>query len=490
MRLFTWRFLTLTAILATINIVGLLLIARSSSPGMSGADSVPGSAGDAAVLARPEASVPPGPAGPLQLIGFHPEDEAAAAAPDLDRVLLTFDRPVVSEDAVGESLAIEPFTIEPRPAGRWIWATREQLAFLPDEPLPPGHRYVVKPADNLVAALGRPLAEDGPLPRTLGFATARLWARQALLRSSDGGSAVLELVFSHPVDPEQLGEHLEVVVRGIESPLETQVLGAAASRMQTVRVEGLSRRAVWERAAALDRGLVGDPEQVAFADGVRLGQLEVRLAAGLMAAAADPTADRGLVADWFGVVDREPPLAFRDVDYASSSWRDEFGPRIAVSFSRPLDPEQDPLVLAGITVEPPVADLRVRVADRSLLLLGSFTPRARYEVRVPADLRDAGGRLLEVPLRTPVDVPGRSPEVSLAMSRGVLMPSGNLLLDLTVTNVPTVEVSAERVYRTTLVSHLHGDRTSRNARSIPVARTRLEISGELDQPTDVALDLR
>ena len=491
MRLFTWRFLTLTAILAIINIVGLVLIARqSSSGGSSPAASDPNGPG---VLARPESATPATPATParpLQLIGFHPEDDAAAA--DADRVLLSFDRPVVSETAVGEPVAIEPFTIEPRPAGRWTWVSREQLAFLPDEPLPPGHRYVVKPADNLVAALGQPLAQDGPLPRTLGFATARLTARNALLRSSDADSAVLELVFSHAVDPEDLQKHLEVVVPGVESPLTARVLSTVAGRMQVVQVDDISRRSLWERAAALDRTLVGDPEQVAFAASVTPGSLEVRLSTGLSAAAADPAADRGLAADWAARVERDPPLALRDVSYEESSRRDELGPRIEVSFSRPLAAaqEQDPLVLAAIVVEPPVADLRIRVADRSLMLQGTFTPRTEYLVRLPADLRDADGHRLDVPFEARVVIPGLSPEVSLAMSRGVLMPTGNLLLDLTATNVPTVAVSAERVFENTLVSHLHGDRRWRNSRSVPVARTLLEIPGVRDEPSELALDLR
>jgi uncharacterized protein YfaS (alpha-2-macroglobulin family) len=85
-------------------------------------------------------------------------------------VVLTFDRPMVAEDAVGKSSSDGPLVLTPPSQGTYIWTDRQTLTFQPAQPLPRSTQYSASLDTDLKADDGTKIDQ----PETWQFATQRL----------------------------------------------------------------------------------------------------------------------------------------------------------------------------------------------------------------------------------------------------------------------------------------------------------------------------
>ena len=122
--------LTLTALFAAINIVGLVWIHHD-------------------LTQAPKATV--------RIL-------STALVPDADnpdRIRLAFDRDMVAEAALGRVEKAAYFQLAPACPGRWTWAARDTLEYLLDKPLPEGCLVKVSATPQLRAVTGRTLEGTG-----------------------------------------------------------------------------------------------------------------------------------------------------------------------------------------------------------------------------------------------------------------------------------------------------------------------------------------
>ena len=166
--------------------------------------------------------------------------------------------------------------------------------------------------------------------------------------------------------------------------------------------------------------------------------------------------------------------------------RPEFEEQITVDleFNRKLDRKQS---LRDLSVKPAVKGMTVSIHGRKLSLTGPFRPGTRYVATVPGTLKTIDGQLaratvrapapatteVEVPVAVPApdmpkaagqtlgeskrvsfEVPDRQANLRFGWRNGVLMPGGNLCLDVEAVNIPGMEFKVWRVHPINVVPHL------------------------------------
>lgn len=419
------RFLFLAFALIVLNTVGLLYIAHRNAP-IAGRE----------VMAN------------LRVVAFAP----SGLADDADRLTVLFDEPVVTPDQVGTRPSATPFEIKPTTPGRWEWTGVKELTYLLDEPLAPGQDYHVAPASNHVSALGRNLVGE----TEFDFATRRLMVEDCTLLSQDDTHATFKLAFNQPVAPGELLDHLQVLATAGGSPLDI-------------------------------RSLVDEPDaelvlRVSRARGAGVGRdesLHLLIKPGL----AGDGGVRGLTSAWEQRIALDPVFAFARLRVPTPGLSEATSLR--VQFSRALDRGQG---AADVVVTPAVEQLRTGYSGSDLYITGVFEPGRRYTVEVGGGLRAANGDALGEAVKLTADIPDRRASLSLPVSRGYLMPGGNLLLDLKAVNVSGVEVTTWRVHDNNLVSHLRGDRVDASSRAAGGRFVPVEL--ERNTVGSFALDLR
>ncbi|XAM00165.1 MG2 domain-containing protein [Phycisphaeraceae bacterium D3-23] len=419
------RFLFLALALVALNTAGLLYIAHRSAP-IAGRD----------VVAN------------LRVVAFAPD----GAADDADRLTVLFDEPVVTPEDIGSRPSTKPFEIEPSAQGHWEWTSVKELSYLLDEPLAPGREYRVVPATNHVSALGRNLVGE----TEFAFATRRLVVEDCELLSQDNTHATFKVMFNQPVAPGELLGHLQVLGGDGGTPLDVESLIVEPDAELVLRVARLRGRSTQREEVlhlVIKPGLAGDGAQ------------------------------RGLAVAWEKHVALDPVFAFTRLRVPTPGLAATTSLR--VQFSRSLDRAQGP---ADVKVSPPVAQLRTGYSGKDLYVTGAFEPGRRYTLELGAGLRAANGDALGEPLKLTADIPDRRSSLSLPVSRGYLMPGGNLLLDLKAVNVSGVEVSTWRVHDNNLVSHLRGDRVDASSRATGARFVPVEL--EHNTVGSFALDLR
>jgi len=436
------RFLLLAVALVALNSAGLAYIAgRSPAPTIQNI-----------------------PVEKLRVVAFSPTG-VVTDGEGQDRLTVVFDEPVVAKARVGERLSDVPFVIEPSLAGHWSWADRDKLAYVLDAPLPAGRSYEVKPGPNALAALGRELVGE----TTFTFATRRLAVIDCELLSQEQRYATFRLTFNQPVAVGDVLDHLTVTRPGSGEPMD---------------IEPVSDWLEDHNDAAEDGG--GDVVLRVARRPVSSGngnndQLLVRLKPGL----AGDGATRGLTIAWEDRLELDPRLAFRSV-YVPQPRLEEML-TVRLRFTRRLDTRQGRPDLA---VSPPVEGLRATFSGSELRLTGRFLPGRRYSFDVGPGLRADNGEALGEPLNVTAAIPDRRERLGFAVSRGFLMPTGNLLLDLKAVNLSGtgVDVSAWRVHENNLLHHLRGGGVDTTSRALP--GTSFPVTLERNTVGAFALDLR
>ncbi|MFN0056998.1 MAG: alpha-2-macroglobulin family protein [Planctomycetota bacterium] len=394
------------------------------------------------------------------LHAHRPRFRVLAASParqvdDADRFELRFDAPVARPSEIGERPARALFEIEPEPAGHWRWAEADRLEYLLENRLPLGREYVIRPAAHLEAETGRILVGTSEFR----FRTSALELRSCEVRSSDHVYVRLELRFNQLVDPVALLRHLEVYdggdisganVRHHKGKIEIHSLTQAPALDIVVRV---NRPQSHRLVVKVLRDLTGH--------GAHLGLVETSV----------QTLD----------VLRDFRLENAYVPTPGADDAVEVRLQFSAFFSEKVDPPT-------VEVRPQVADLRVRRSGSELCLTGAFQCGARYTAIVDRNAVSADGRPLGREQTIAFNIPDRAPTVDLAVRHGILMPTGNLSLDLRLVNVAALGLEAWRLYENNLVAHLQGN--ARDETSRQVMHRTIALGLQRNVPSTVAIDLR
>lgn len=435
------RFLFLSVALLALNTAGLLYIASRSPAPVTNQT----------------------PIEKLRIVAFSPTGDVADEAKQ-DRLTVVFDEPVVTKDRVGDRLPQVPFVVEPALPGYWSWAERDQLAFTLESPLPAGRTYEVKPGPNAVAALGRELVGE----TDFSFATRRLRVVGCELLSQDRSHATIRLGFNQRVEVGEVLDYLSITRPGSDDVYEVKPV---SDWLEDRSDESEDDANVILRVAR--RSL---PSGTRNAD-----QLLVRLKPGL----AGDGATRGLKVAWEKRLELDPRLAFRNVYVPQPNLEEVLTVRLR--FTRPLDATQG---RPDFDISPAVEGLKATYSRSELRLVGRFEPGRRYKIDLGPGLRAANGEALGERVSITAEVPDRRERLGFAVSRGFLMPTGNLLLDLKAVNLSGsgVKVSAWRVHENNLLHHLRGGAVDSTSRSLPGAQ--FPVALERNAVGEFALDLR
>ncbi len=363
-----------------------------------------------------------------------------------DRFSLTFDEPLASPDVVGTTPEAALFVIEPRPAGKWVWAARDRLEYLLDEQLPPGRVYNIRAADDVELRTGRTLIGES----TFTFQTRALRLDAYRLATADRTHANVELTFNQPVDPAELTRHLAAIDSASRKGLKPVVLTTQVSPDMTLRCTVPPSRKL---ALTLDAKLAGHGGQLA------LGKArEVYL-----------------------------PIPEQFTITSTRVFRPSLNRLVEVDLRTSSEPDrkQKP---PKITVSPAVENLSVRFFYQGLEIYGKFECGKRYTATVPGTLVSADGQTLGQAHTVSFDIPDRRPAVRFATHGGILTPKGNLGAELTAVNVSGLDLSAYRMHANNLVMHLRGTYPSRTGRQVAKKSVPLDITRNTPETMLVDLD--
>ena len=305
------------------------------------------------------------PEGPLQVQAFRPEGEVELPF----QLALAFDRPMVALGAVTDR-PVPKISISPEVPGRWRWIGTQTLTFQPARGYPRATEFTVEVAAGAKAVDGTTLTA----PHSFSFATAppRVMAIYPHHGPHSTDQPIL-LVFDQPmhgdteskVVVEQKGRRIPMRVLPASDmekhfPAYKELVEEGRAFLLAPRVDYEGEASVSVRVETPFRSL----------EGPRLGTETM----------SQTIQIRG-------------PLKMVNL---RCGWQDPCPPGqpIMVEFTNPLDEELN-LDASEIQISPAVADLRVSSIGNYITIQGDFQPRTRYEVTLPARIKDSFGQSLE-----------------------------------------------------------------------------------------------
>jgi len=130
--------------------------------------------------------------------------------PDETFLAVKFNHPVVPLVGIAEQANLPvPITIEPPLRGTGEWISTSYFVFSPDEPLRLAQTYTVTVPAGLTDTLGTVLTA----PFTWTFTTEGPRVLQVLPEEElIGVMSPITIVFSHPMDPQSVAEHVQVTL--------------------------------------------------------------------------------------------------------------------------------------------------------------------------------------------------------------------------------------------------------------------------------------
>ena len=384
-----------------------------------------------------------GPMPRLRVLSVSPTRDVDEA----DRFELVFDDAITLPETVGQKLDRTPFTISPELEGHWRWTNRTKLTFLLDKQLPPGREFVIRPAIDLESQTGRRIVGE----TEFRFQTRALDVESCEVQASDRTHVTIGLRFNQAVAPEDVERHTTVRAGTASNAtrLDVELLSRKPGREMTLRAKRPDSRKL---AVNIDKKLKGRGAHIGLAKSVRRVVSVNQLFS--MRSTYVPTPD----------IDERPEVNLR--------------------FTSKLDTNQR---LPKVSVSPTVKNLRVRRSYSTLELTGDFECGVQYRATVPGTLLSADGQSLGKDQSITFKVPDYTPDVSFPMSHGILMPGGNLTVDMESVNADALEITARRVHVNNIIAHLRG--TSDDATSRVLVEKQIRLNGKHNKPAKQALDL-
>lgn len=395
-----------------------------------------------------------------------------------ERLVAVFDRSIVDERDLNRPLEQAPFHLEPRLAGHWRWTSVDRLAFVLDRPLPAGRKIELTAAVDFTDQFQADLA---PSSRRFQFETRSLELQSVVLHTYSRDSVTFELDFNQPVAPRDLLRHL--VVSDTAFPASMQL--EESSRHAEVSIESRVRGPVFDCAVLT--------KEAASKLVVRTKRPTAALRVTLAPSLAGAGAERPL-----GTLQQRDiviPATFAFV--RSQVDADSFSEAVAVRlyFSAGMTADQE---RPKVKITPAVDDLQLEFSPGTsgadsyhagIVLRGKFLCGHRYAITLPATILANDGQTLGETSPLTIDIPHRPADLRIAAGQGILIPDGNLTLDLQCVNIDGVHMSASRLHANNLTAFLQSRNDSATMRSIVHERVR-SLDLPKDQSQTVALDLR
>lgn len=382
-----------------------------------------------------------------------PDDSGAGGLRDpnaTDRIVVTFDGPVVGTNVVGEFLDWDPIEIEPILDGRWRWSRADQLELRLERRLPAGNRFTLGVADDFEKRTGGRLSGD----REFQFSTRRLVLTRWEIGRQDDDHAELDFHFNQSVDPRAFRAQVAFFDDNSETALEWMGLSESPSTRMRVKVATPRSRKVRAQLGAALAGLDGTLGMA----GDKAVQLTLR--GGFHALPCGPV--------------------YPELNAIHTA---------RLRFSRALDRAQR---APRIELDPAVPDARVSLSGAQIELRGSFQPGRTYRATLASDILSDDGQTISAGEEFFIDVKDRGETARFPHPRGILGRKGNLLLELQFANLKEVEIEATRIYDNNLVHFLNGGshgRLSRYGRA-EVASKRFPLESERNVAKTATLDLK
>ncbi len=344
-----------------------------------------------------------------------PEGDVESA----DRIAVTFASPVSAVTA-SRSIAPEsaPFVLSPAVEGSWRWLSPETVVFEPVAGrLPMATAFRVVSQAGWSSVDGRRFLE----PIVWHFRTpppsVKAWYPAKKLVAPETVYAVL---FDQPVDPDRVLSLIEV-----KSGAERLAIRALSDRER----KQANRRIGWPKGALSDA-------MVAFTTRAPLP--------------LDSTIEVSLPSGWRG---REgprrvaeefrrtliTPLPLHVVSAGCGRGTCAPDDDIGVKFNHRLGADEG--WLAGVRVEPAIANLEVSIDDFSVVLAGRTRPRTTYQITVPPTVTDAKRRVLGVAKTVRVRVGPEPADLDGAGERIVILdPAHRPQFEVYSVNYPRLQV--------------------------------------------------
>lgn len=369
----------------------------------------------------PPAAAGPPPAatggGALSVVRHAPDGDVAVA-PNLS---ITFSEPMVPVTSFGELAKGEsPVRLSPEPPGKWRWVGTQTLLFEPaGERFPASGRYAVEVPDGIRAASGHALASAA----RWSFTTPTLAFNQVFPNRHSDRTDVRPVIFAsfnQRIDEDTLLAHL-----ALESGVSTPFRRATEEELsKSPEIRDLSAQAEPHRWIAL----------------VPTSDLPVGASVALVLKKGATSAE--------GPLPTEQPQQETftvhgpfQLEHARCGWSGSCPPLMpwTVELSNAVDADAfDPRM---VTVEPPLAGLKIDVGGRYLSVRGESKGRTRYTISLSPELRDEFGQSLVTPAKAAITVSEAEPMLFPEQRDVVVLdPLAGGMLDAYSVNQPTLRV--------------------------------------------------
>lgn len=321
----------------------------------------------------------------------------------------TFSAPMAPADVIGVWRADGPVLFSPRVAGRFCWSDSHTLRFQPAAPWPLCTAFIATfdpqfaTAHRLPAAAMQRRFHTQPLSLTRG----------TIVGCDEDRCVTVRFVFNAPPDLQRLPEFIEITVDG--KPVQFSVEGATAARAVHIKTAP-----------------------------IRVDEFNITVRQGLPPATGSlPIAETHSYGAWV-------PNLFA-LDSIAGSCFSFSQPYIVAKFTAPV---KLPDAQAFISINPPVpfsVSHEYSWKTSSCQLDGPFLPGARYDVTLHAGLPAANGATLSSTVTRTVYIPDRQTALEFNTRGFYLSPRGSLLVPLTLVNLSSFDVQAERIFPNNLV---------------------------------------
>lgn len=395
-----------------------------------------------------------------------------------ERLVAVFDRPIVDERDLNRPLEAAPFHLEPRIGGHWRWTSVDRLAFVLDRPLPAGRKIELTAAVDFTDQTQVDLTSSS---KRFQFETRALELQGVVLHTYSRDSVTFELAFNQPVSPSDLSRHLIVSDSAFPaSPAFDEPTSAdSASRQSPTRGPAFECAVLTKEA------------------GSKLIVRTKRPTAALRIALSPSLAGEGAELPLGSMRQRDLAIPATFAFVRSQIDADSFSEAVAVRlyFSAGLTADQEK---PKVKVSPAVEDLHLEFAPGTagadsyhagIVLRGKFQCGHRYALTMPPTILANDGQTLGETSPLMIDVPHRPADLRITAGQGILIPDGNLTLDLQCVNIDGVHMSASRLHANNLAAFLQSRNDSATMRSIVHERVR-SLDLPKDQSQTIALDLR
>lgn len=409
-----------------------------------------------------------------------------------ERLLAVFDRPIVDETQLNRPLESAPFHVSPQVAGHWRWVAADKLALVLDKPLPPGRKFDMTMAIDFTQQMQ---AELDPASTRYHFETRPLAWLLTTLKSCTKEMVTFELTFNQPVAPDDLLRAMVLSSMSSPAPDPDDSLRRPADDYDPFENPVTPRHSFNQgfQATVLTKEATSSltvQTRRPYAHAQRhADSLRIALAAKL----AGPGANLPLGSVQVRPLSLPTTFAFVRSDVDPNSFTDEVAVRLY--FSTGLSADQDK---PKVRVSPAVENLKLEFAPGSagadsyhagLVLRGSFQCGQRYSISLPPTLLANDGQTLGDNSSILVEVPHRPSELRITSGQGILIPDGNLSIDVQCVNVQGVRMSGSKLHANNLAAFLQGRNETATMRSLVHERQR-SLDLPKDTPQTVALDLR